>query len=95
MKVVFKLWNTVRGHGYDPAAGAETPNIDLQNLTMYKFIIAKARIYFAVPPALVAATQFDLPGLSALLPPPVSVVPTDDYVLPLERFQSAIIRNWI
>ena len=95
MKVVFKLRDTVRGHGYDPAAGAETPNIDLRNPTTYEFIIPKARIFFAVPPAMVPATQFALPGPNALPPPVVPVVPTDDYVLPLECFQSAIIRNWI
>jgi hypothetical protein len=90
MKAVFKLRDTVEGHGY---SRTKTPYIDLQNPTTYKFIIPKARIFFAVPPAMIPPTTFSLPGASALPPPPVPVVPTDDYVLPIERFRMALFRN--
>lgn len=44
---------------------------------------------------MIPATTFTLPGPGALPPPPVPVVPTDDYVLPIERFRIALFRNWI
>ena len=94
MKAVFKLRDIIRGHGYDAASGAETPYIDLQNPTTYEFIIPKARIFFAVPPAMIPPTISSLPGPNALPTPPIPVVPTDDYVLPLERFRIALFRNW-
>ena len=94
MKAVFKLRDTVRGHGYDVASGAETPYIDLQNPPTYEFVIPKARIFFAVPPAMIPPTTFSLPGTNSLPPPPVPVVPTDDYVLPIERFRMALFNNW-
>lgn len=93
MKAVFKLRDMVQGHGFDPASGAETPYIDLQNPTTYEFIIPKARIFFAVPPAMIPPTAFTLPGPNAL-PPPVPIVPTDDYVLPIEYFRIALFSNW-
>jgi hypothetical protein len=94
MKAVFRLRDTIRGQGYDVLSGAETPYIDLQQQTDYQFIIPKARIYFAVPPAMVPPTTFALPGPSALPPPPMPVVLTDDFVLPIECFRDALFRNW-
>ena len=94
MKAVFKLRDIARGQGFDAASGAESPYIDLQNPTTYEFIIPKARIFIAVPPAMIHPTTFSLPGLNALPSPPVSVVPTDDYVRPIECFRIALFRNW-
>jgi len=94
MKAVFKLRDINRGHGYDAASGAETPNIDLQHPTTYQFIIPKARIFFAVPPAMIPPTTLTLPGPSALPPPPIPVIPTDDFVLPIESFRDVLFRFW-
>ena len=94
MKAGFKLRDNVRGHGFDIASGAEIPSIDIRHSTTYQFIIPKARIFFAVPPAMIPPTTQTLPGPSALPPPPVPIVPTDDFVLPIEVFRDALFRNW-
>jgi hypothetical protein len=94
MKAVFKLRDVIRGRGYDAASDAETPSIDLQYPTIYQFIIPKARVFFAVPPAMIPSTTFTLPGPNALPSPPISVVPTDDFVLPIECFRDALFSNW-
>jgi hypothetical protein len=94
MKSVFKLRDAVRGHGYDAASGAETPYIDIQHPTTYQFIIPKARIFFAVPPAMIPPTTFTVPGPNALPPPPIPVPLTDDFVLPIECFREALLGDW-
>ena len=93
MKAVFKLPGVIRGQGYNAASGAGTPYIDHQHPTTYQFIIPKTRIFFGIPPVMIPPTTLTLPGPSALPPPPIPFIPTDDFVVPIESFDASF-RNW-
>jgi hypothetical protein len=93
MRCAFKIRDINDGYGWDPNQGVETDYINLLVPTDIQFVIPKVEIFFATPPANIPQTLFTVPSNPAL-PPRNNPGLTDDHVLPLELFRTALLKNW-
>jgi hypothetical protein len=94
MKVALKLRNNNLGYGSDPAHLIESDTISLLQPTNIEIIVPKDRIYFAVPPAQVPPTSFNIPGPSALPGAAVPYGPIDDFIVRLDLIRMRVLENW-